>query len=127
VHCKLLTPTLIACRLGLPWFLSTAVIHERYYEIASIIAPSYLHFPPFTPIYLHLPPFTSIYLHCRSYEIASVTRGVVLEAIVAIFGTLVGVIIMLWCNKWKFTSGIGAIMLVWYAAFVGYVIATKVS
>lgn len=77
--------------LGLPWFLSTTMVHER------------------------------------SYTIASVTQGVVLEAIVAIFGTLFGVVVLLWGNKWNFTAWIGSVMLLWYAMFVAYVVVTQVA
>jgi len=77
--------------LGLPWFISTALVHNK--------------------------PF----------PIASVTHDVVYEAIVAIFGTLLGVIAMLWWRKFLFTASIGFVMLLWYFLFVAYVFVQNLS
>jgi len=118
--------TLVATGTSLSGIVSSAIVAKQGF--ANMAVANALGSNVFCIfIGLGLPWFLSGVLHDRPFIIADMTQDVIFEAIVAIFGTLVGVVVMLWLNKWYFSTPIGLMMLLWYVIFVVYVFLKQVA
>lgn len=117
--------TLVATGTSLSGIISSAIVAKQGFSnmaVANALGSNV--FCIF--IGLGLPWFISGVAHERPFIIADVTQDVIFEAILVIFGTLIGVVCMLWYNKWYFSTPIGLMMLLWYIIFVVYVFLKQV-